>query len=96
MAQNNYIETNLIGISKKILYYQYCITTGTEKKLSFFSYWGGLEKWLKIAIFGEKSVTFSKYFRVASIIFGWVIIAKTFHLMAETSEKSVFSFSVHP
>ena len=57
---------------------------------------GGLEKWLKIAIFGEKTVTFSKHFRIKSIIFEWVIIAKIFHLMAEPSEKSVFSFSVHP
>ena len=58
MAQKKYIEINLMGISKKFLYYQYCITTGTEKNLSFFSYWGGLEKWLKIAIFGEKRSPF--------------------------------------
>ena len=46
--------------------------------------------------FGLKTDTFSKYFRIENIIFEWAIITKNFHLMAEPSEKSVFSFSVHP
>ena len=85
-----YMEINLMDISKKFLYYKYCITTGTEKKLSFFWYWGGWEKWLKIAIFGEKTVTFSKYFRIESIIFEWVIIAKKFSSYGWTFRKKRF------
>ena len=31
-----YIETNFMDVSKKFLYYKYCITMGTEKKIELF------------------------------------------------------------
>ena len=46
-AQKKYIERNFIGISKSVLYYQYCKPRGTPKILSILPSWGDCPKWLK-------------------------------------------------
>ena len=90
VAQKKYIEGNFMGISKNVLYYQYCILNGTQKILSILMSWGGLlqnpQKQLKTAKNSKILITSLRCWPRKSIACRNIIVLQIFYLLYELSK----------
>ena len=84
-AQKKYIERNFIGISKSVLYYQYCKPRGTPKILSILPSWGGLsqmaQKQPKTAKNSKIFATSLRYWPTKSLARRKIMILQIFYLL---------------